>query len=156
MKPLVVVDADVLGRRRTGDETYVEQLLEALPRVEHRLRLGAITRRPDLVPRGITPLELRARFQETRMAIGVPRLLRRVKPDLVHFVHALPPSLDCPGVLTVADLSFERDPSLMRWRERMIFRSVVPWSVRRAGRGGARSPGAKQGLVGPYRAAAPP
>src|SRR5919204_3284777 len=150
MKPLVVVDADVLGRRRTGDETYVEQLLEALPRVEHRLRLGAITRRPDLVPRGITPLELRARFQETRMAIGVPRLLRRVKPDLVHFVHALPPSLDCPGVLTVADLSFERDPALMRWRERMIFRSVVPWSVRRAARVIAVSERTKQDLLDLY------
>src|ERR671934_31205 len=39
MKPLVVVDADVLGRRRTGEETYVGQLPEALPRVEHRFRL---------------------------------------------------------------------------------------------------------------------
>ena len=29
--PLVVVDADVLGRRRTGDETYVENLLRELP-----------------------------------------------------------------------------------------------------------------------------
>ena len=26
-EPLVVVDADVLGRRRTGDETYVLNLL---------------------------------------------------------------------------------------------------------------------------------
>ena len=29
-RPLVVVDADVLGRRRTGDETYVTQLLREL------------------------------------------------------------------------------------------------------------------------------
>jgi hypothetical protein len=28
---LVVVDADVLGRRRTGDETYVRNILRALP-----------------------------------------------------------------------------------------------------------------------------
>src|SRR5438552_3079157 len=95
MKPLVAVDADVLGRRRTGDETYVERLLDALPRVEDGLRFAAITRRPELVPNGVTPVELRARFQETRMAIGVPRLLRRLEPDLVHFVHALPPARDC-------------------------------------------------------------
>ena len=29
-EPLVVVDADVLGRRRTGDETYVRNLLREL------------------------------------------------------------------------------------------------------------------------------
>ena len=29
--PLVVIDADVLGRQRTGDETYVENLLRRLP-----------------------------------------------------------------------------------------------------------------------------
>ena len=28
---LVVVDADVLGRQRTGDETYVANLLRELP-----------------------------------------------------------------------------------------------------------------------------
>jgi len=30
-KRFVVVDADVLGRRRTGDETYVLNLLRELP-----------------------------------------------------------------------------------------------------------------------------
>jgi len=29
--PLVVIDADVLGRQRTGDETYVRNLLRELP-----------------------------------------------------------------------------------------------------------------------------
>ena len=31
-RPLVVIDADVLGRRRTGDETYVANLLRELAR----------------------------------------------------------------------------------------------------------------------------
>ena len=31
MSALVVVDADVLGRQRTGDETYVRNLLRTLP-----------------------------------------------------------------------------------------------------------------------------
>ena len=39
-EPLVVVDADVLGRRRTGDETYVRNLLRELP--------GSLRRRPGL------------------------------------------------------------------------------------------------------------
>ncbi|MDT5029647.1 MAG: hypothetical protein QOE61_6535, partial [Micromonosporaceae bacterium] len=45
--PLVVIDADVLGRHRTGDETYVENLLRALPAVGSGLRFAAITRRPE-------------------------------------------------------------------------------------------------------------
>src|SRR5438132_9061832 len=150
MKPLVAVDADVLGRRRTGDETYVERLLDALPRVEDGLRFAAITRRPELVPAGVEPLELRARFQELRMAVGVPRLLRRVLPALVHFVHAFPPGLPCPGVLTVADLSFERDATFMRRREALIFRTVVPRSARRAARVIAVSERTKQDLLELY------
>ena len=70
--PLVVIDADVLGRHRTGDETYVENLLRALPAVGSGLRFAAITRHPELVPPGIEPIALPARVQELRMAVRVP------------------------------------------------------------------------------------
>src|SRR5207244_12474704 len=132
--PLVVIDADVLGRQRTGDETYVENLLRALPAFGSGLRFAAITRRPELVPPGIEPIELPARSQELRMALRVPLLLRRLRPALAHFVHSLPLALPCPAVLTVQDLSFERDRSLMGARETAIFRFVVPRSASRARR----------------------
>src|SRR5258707_3555973 len=132
--PLVVVDADVLGRRRTGDETYVRELLRALPAAGEGLRFAAITRRPDLVPDGVEPIVLPARIQELRMAVRVPLLLRRLRPAIAHFVHSLPPAMPCPGVLTVQDISFERDASLMGRRETAIFRFVVPRSARKAAR----------------------
>jgi glycosyltransferase involved in cell wall biosynthesis len=131
---LVVIDADSLGRQRTGDETYVVGLLSALPAVAEGLRVAAVTRRPDLVPSGIEPLALRARSQELRMAVALPRLLRRVRPALAHFLHVVPPWCPCPAVLTIQDLSFERDPSVLRPWERLLFRRFVPWSVRRAAR----------------------
>ncbi|HEY5058578.1 MAG TPA: glycosyltransferase family 1 protein [Gaiellaceae bacterium] len=148
--PLIVIDADVLGRRRTGDETYVEGLLRALPAVGEGLRFAAITRRADLVPLGIEPIELPARVQELRMAVRVPLLLRRLRPALAHFVHSLPLVLPCPAVLTVQDLSFERDASLMGRRETSIFRAVVPRSARRAQRVIAISQRTKDDLVGLY------
>jgi glycosyltransferase involved in cell wall biosynthesis len=148
--PLVVIDADALGRGRTGDETYVDQLLHALPAVADGLRLAAVTRRPELVPSGVEPIELRARSQELRMAARMPLLLRRLRPALVHFVHALPPGLPCPGILTVQDLSFERDASLMGRRETMIFRLVVPRSARRAARVLAISQRTKDDLLELY------
>ena len=148
--PLVVIDADVLGRRRTGDETYVENLLRSLPEVADGLRLAAITRRPELVPAGVEPIVLPARSQELRMAVRVPLLLRRLRPSLVHFVHSLPLLATAPAVLTVQDLSFERDASLMGRRETAIFRVVVPRSARRARRVLAISQRTKDDLVELY------
>jgi glycosyltransferase involved in cell wall biosynthesis len=149
-RPLVVVDADVLGRRRTGDETYVEQLLRALPDVAPDLRFAAITRRPDLVPEGIEALELPARSQELRMAWAVPALLRRVRPALTHFLHALPLRRSCPAVATIQDLSWERDPTVMGLRIRLIFKTVVPRAARGAERVLAISERTKRDIVELY------
>ncbi|HUJ92400.1 MAG TPA: glycosyltransferase family 1 protein [Gaiellaceae bacterium] len=152
-EPLVVIDADVLGRHRTGDETYVEQLLRALPTAGDGLRFAAITRRPELVPDGIEPVRLPTRIQELRMAVRMPLLLRRLRPALAHFVHSLPFALPCPAVLTIQDLSFERDRSLMGSRETTIFRVVVPRSVNRASRVLAISQRTKDDLVELYQTA---
>ncbi len=136
MTDLVVVDADVLGRERTGDETYVRNLLRELPAIagEAGLRLAAVTRHPELVPDGVEPLELGTASQELRMSWALPRLLRRVGAALVHTQYAVPLRCPCPAVVTVHDVSFERDPTLMRSRDRAVFRRVVPRAVRRAAR----------------------
>lgn len=131
--PLVVIDADVLGRRRTGDETYVENLLRRLPQAAGgALRLAAVTRRPELVPDGVEPILLPAFSQEVRMTWSVPRLLARLRPALSHFQHALPLALPCPAVVTIHDLSFERSPELMGAFDRAVFRWSVPRAARRA------------------------
>jgi glycosyltransferase involved in cell wall biosynthesis len=132
--PLVVLDADVLGRQRTGDETYVLNLLRSLPGAAPDLRFVAVTRRPDLVPPGIDPVELAARSQELRMAWRLPRLLRRLHPALGHFQHALPLGLRVPAVVTIHDLSFEREPGLMGRADRLVFKTMVPRAARRAAR----------------------
>jgi glycosyltransferase involved in cell wall biosynthesis len=131
---LVVVDADVLGRHRTGDETYVRNLLRTLPGPASAagLRLAAVTRRPDLVPAGVEAVELAGRSQELRMAWTLSRALRRLGAGLVHTQYALPLRSPCPAVVTIHDVSFER--GLMGRRDRVVFRRVVP----RAARGAAR------------------
>ena len=133
---VVAFDADVLGRQRTGDETYARNLLRELGPLATAagMRLVAITRRPDLVPPGVEPLELPARSQELRMAWSLPRALRRLSADLCHTQHAVPPRAPCPCVVTIHDLSFERDSGLMSWKDRLVFRRIVPASVRKAKR----------------------
>ena len=149
--PLVVVDADVLGRQRTGDETYVENLLRELPKAAAgAFRLAAVTRHPGLVPAGVEPVQLPAHVQELRMAWSLPRLLARLRPALAHFQHALPLRCSCPAVVTVHDLSFERDPGLMGRLDRLTFRLAVPRSARRAARVLAVSERTKRDLVELY------
>ena len=133
---VVVFDADVLGRQRTGDETYALNLLRELGPLasEASIRLVATTRRPDLVPDGIEAVELAAGLQEVRMAWTLPRTLRRLGADLVHTQYAAPLRCPCPFVVTVHDVSFARDPSLMKPKDRIVFRRVVPRAVRKAAR----------------------
>ena len=147
---LVVVDADVLGRQRTGDETYVANLLRTLPGPvsEAGLRLAAVTRRPDLVPDGIEAVALPVRSQEVRMAWGLPRALRRLRAALVHTQYAIPLRSPCPAVVTVHDLSFER--GLQGRRDRIVFKRVVPHAVRNAARVLTVSERTKRDLVELY------
>ena len=68
------------------------------------------------------------------MAVTLPRLLRKLGAALGHFQYALPLALPCPAVVTIHDLSFEREPSLMSRKDRLVFRQLVPRAARRAAR----------------------
>src|SRR5829696_4847709 len=147
---MVVIDADVLGRQRTGDESYVASLLGELPAVSAGLRVGAVTRRPDLVPEGVEPIPLAARAQPVRMALQLPLLLRRLRPALGHFLHVVPPAWRGRSVVTVQDLSYEHFPEVMSRSDRFFFQTFVPRSARRAARVLTGSEWTKRDLVERY------
>jgi glycosyltransferase involved in cell wall biosynthesis len=152
----VVVDADVLGRERTGDETYVRNLLRELAPLATAagIYLVAVTRRPELVPAGVEPFELPAGSQELRMALSLPRALRALGAELCHTQYALPLRPPCPCVVTVHDVSFAREPALMGWKDRLVFRRVVPRAVRSAARVLTVSERTKRDLLELYGVAA--
>ena len=129
---MILVDADVLGRGRTGEETYLANLLRELPAAAPDLQFAAVTRHPELVPGDVEAIPLPARSQEVRMAVTLPRLLRRLTPELAHFQHALPLAYGGRSVVTLHDLHFERDPSAMGLVDRLTFRAVVPRAARNA------------------------
>ena len=109
---LVAIDADVLGRRRTGDETYVAEPAARARAARSRIRPPL---RRDHAPPGARPsrdrageaLDLVAGAAHGSHAAASPAPAR---PDLGHFQYALPLRLPCPAVVTIHDLSFERDP----------------------------------------------
>jgi glycosyltransferase involved in cell wall biosynthesis len=149
---VVVFDADVLGRQRTGDETYALNLLRELGGLVSTagIRLVAVTRRTDLVPHGVEPFELTAHSQELRMAWTLPRALRALGASLCHTQYALPLRSPCPCVVTVHDVSFARRPDVMGWKDQAVFRRVVPRAVRRAARVLTVSERTKRDLVELY------
>jgi glycosyltransferase involved in cell wall biosynthesis len=147
---VIVLDADVLGRARTGDETHVTNLLRELPAAAPDLRFGAVTRFPGLVPAGVEAIELPARSQELRMAWRLPRLLRRLGPELAHFQHAVPLGWKGRTIVTVHDLSFERDATAMGRLDRATFKWAVPRAARRADHVLAVSERTKRDLIDLY------
>jgi alpha-1,3-rhamnosyl/mannosyltransferase len=151
---VILLDADVLGRNRTGEETYVRNLLCHLPIVAADLDFAAVTRHPELVPEGVEPIALPARSQELRMAWTLPRLLRRLRPQLAHFQHALPFGWRGPSVVTLHDLHFERDSGVMGLVDRWTFKLVVPRAARRSQRVIAVSERTKRDAIELYGLAA--
>jgi glycosyltransferase involved in cell wall biosynthesis len=68
----------------------------------------------------------------------------------VHFQHVIPPAYRGAAVVTVHDLSFEREPKLMRPFDRFVFHTMVPRSVRRADRVLTVSERTKRDLIEEY------
>ena len=151
MSALVVVDADVLGRRRTGDETYVRELLRELGSTTRPFELAAVTRDPALLPAGVRPLHLPARNQWVRLGWRLPRLLRRLRPAVAHFQYVVPPGFGGTAVVTVHDLSFERHPDLMGRRDRFVMPAVVRRAVERSARVLTVSEWSRDDLLERYR-----
>jgi glycosyltransferase involved in cell wall biosynthesis len=152
---VILIDADVLGRNRTGEETYVRNLLRELPLAAPDLSFAAVTRNGALVPDGVEAIELPARFQETRMAWSLPRLLHRLEPELAHFQHALPLRFRGRAVVTLHDLHFEHDPSVMGLTDRLTFKAVVPRAARGADRVLTVSERTKRDVIALYGILAP-
>jgi glycosyltransferase involved in cell wall biosynthesis len=123
--PTVLFDGHQLGRRQTGNETYVREVLRSLVAaggstidvlVERAVEL-------DLVPRERLHRVPRNGF--ARLAV-MTVLARRLRPDVLHAIYFLPPASGTATVLTVHDISFERYPEFFSrsalLRDRVLIR----------------------------------
>jgi glycosyltransferase involved in cell wall biosynthesis len=133
-EPTVTFDADVLGRRRGGEETMVRGLLDGLAALELPFRVLAYVRDPAAFEaRGrVTPVAVGGGSNYARVAVALPRRLRRDRPALHHGNYVLPPRLSCPAVITISDCSWAHLSESMPVADRLAFQRFVPWSARRA------------------------
>ncbi len=136
----VVLDGRIILPRMSGAGRYVVELAQRLPPLDPTLRLDVVLL-PVLqrtgVPRlledaGARVVYCAARVLTVRQWAAIPRLLRRIRPDLYHYPHFDLPAVPVPSVVTIYDLNpallpgyFTRQPTLRRWVAHRLVRSTL-------------------------------
>src|SRR4051794_22912627 len=122
LRPEMLVAFDARDAHRPplrGWGRYAAELESALPAFAELCVLHEGGRGPETV------------FEQVRL----PRLLRRMNPDIVHVPNCfLPLRRPCPGVVTIHDLAFEDHPEDFAGRTRAKYRWFTPRAARSAER----------------------
>jgi glycosyltransferase involved in cell wall biosynthesis len=130
-KILAGIDAHVVGRRQTGNETYVVNLANALARradVRPLVYLDPGAAWPG--PAGPETRELSWRSSFLRIPFELPGRARRDGCDLLHVQYVAPPVTRLPIVTMIHDVSFEDIPGLFPRRTELRLKLTVRHAVR--------------------------
>ena len=131
------IDGDTLGRKRTGDESYLASLVRALGCIDRDNRYTVFVRDEDVAHQfparqSWSFCRVRPRSIWLRYPVGFPLALRRRPVDLLHTQYFVSPYCRCPVVLTIHDISFAVRPEYFTLKDRAILKSLVPHALRRA------------------------
>ena len=131
MRPRVAIDAHTLGRRATGNETYVRGLISGLPSepaAEPILLVDKAAEYPPSFTGRVVRLSYGHPAPRLLVELATPR--RRWGADLLHVQYVRPPVCDARCVTTIHDISFEHFADLFPRRTRARMRLTIPWSAR--------------------------
>ena len=132
-RPRVAIDAHAVGRRQTGNETYVVELATALARrndVEPLVYVDAGTPWPRS---DAPPLrELRWRSRLLRIPVELPIRARQDGARILQVQYVAPPVAGIPLAVVVHDVSFLDIPGAFPRLTSLRMRASIGASVRRA------------------------
>ncbi len=106
----IVVDARFVGPQQTGLGRYTEELLKALEKIDAVNRYTVLLRREAMdyyhpQAKNFATAEADFQWYTFQEQWGLLKVLRRLKPDLVHFCHFnVPIAYRRPFVVTIHDL----------------------------------------------------
>lgn len=132
----IAVDAHAVGRKLTGNETYVRNLLREFARMEEGHDFVAYVSEPGaerLIPASFEAGRV-SRSPWLRLGFDLTRRVRTDRPDLLHVQYTAPLGCNVPIVVTVHDVSYLERPQYFSPFRRMQLRSTVSRTVRRAAR----------------------
>ncbi len=130
------VDAHAIGRRLTGNETYVRNLLDAFAALDEQSEFIAYISTPEaarVVPRRFERRGVSGNPWK-RLGWDLPRRLRADRPDLVHVQYTAPLACSVPVVVSVHDVSFLEHPEYFNTPRLTQLRITVRRTIERAAR----------------------
>ena len=132
----ILIDAHMLGESETGNETYVANLLRALPLPGREVELLAAVAHGDAAAAVLDTTPCRrvpvSASAVRRLTLDLPAIVRRESVDLLHVTYVAPPVVACPVVVTVHDVSYGPHPEWFSPRDRFVLGCGVGFSARRA------------------------
>lgn len=152
------IDAHMVGAQETGNETYVANLLRALPRADRDqvFQYKALTLDPRMLRacvgdrHSVHAVRVRPATSLVRIPASTSFLALRERFDLLHVTYVAPPVSPCPTVVTVHDISYRLFPQYFPTRVRWMLALLVPFSMRRAGRVITLSRSTRQDILDQY------
>jgi glycosyltransferase involved in cell wall biosynthesis len=148
----VALDAHTVGRRATGNESYIVALGDALlasPDVCPVVLLDRGVAWPTSPSPEAHSLRLRSRL--VRVPLELPIAARRVRADVLHVQYVAPPISGLPIVAAIHDLSFEDVPGLFPQAMEARLKLSVRATARRAAAVVTLSDFSRQRLIDRYR-----
>jgi glycosyltransferase involved in cell wall biosynthesis len=133
----VAIDAHVVGTRKTGNETYVVNLVDALVRRNDVDPIVYVNNRvpwPGDLATALHVRSLRLSAPQLRIPIELPYRIFRDRARLLHVQYVAPPILSVPIVAAIHDVSFEDVDGLFSSATRLRLRATVRLTARRAAR----------------------
>jgi len=132
----IAIDVHSIGTQAGGNETYFRQLLRvlALDKSNHQYTLFYVH------PAALEEIKGDPRFNPVlvpknpiiRMCFSLPRLLRKIRPDIFHCQYVQPPFTRTKTVVTIHDLAHEHFPEFFHPLEALRMKKMVRATARRA------------------------
>lgn len=128
----IAIDAHSLGTKSAGKETYIQNLLDALSRIDKENEYLIYTSADAVLnfPSNYKVIKIKTKNRWLRL-LYLRSSLKKNSPDIYHCQYFLPPFFDSPSVITIHDTSFLTHPECFTNREKLIFKFLNN-SIRRA------------------------
>lgn len=160
------IDVRAIGRKRTGDETYTLQLVRGLANIDRensyflytdtndRNELISIGEKMNIPNENFSLVPVLPSSKALWTFRALPRQAKKDRLDVLHVQHISPLTLErkIKLITTVHDLSFERYPQFIKFKDRFFLKLLIPLSVERADKVIAVSDFTKREIVELYKA----
>jgi glycosyltransferase involved in cell wall biosynthesis len=130
----IALDAHAVGRKQTGNETYIRNLIRefAARYPDHDYIAYVAAPRSEAYIPGAVSVRRVADNPFQRLGFDLPVALGRDRPDLLHVQYTAPVRARVPVVVTVHDVSYLEHPEYFSVFRRTQLRFTVARTVRQA------------------------